>query len=80
MDAPRGELVSYLRSKPKVKSVVVHHADVEIFPDVDTEIHFWPSYTYNPCCWARSRFQAISESGMSGFIEDGGVSDGLSES
>lgn len=79
-DAPRGELVSYLRSKPKVKSVVVHHADVEIFPDVDTEIHFWPSYTYNPFRWTRLRVQAIPESGMNGFIEERGASDGLSES
>lgn len=63
VDAPRGELVSYLRSKHKVKSVVVHHADVEIFPDVDTEIHFWPSYTYNPFRWLkyRSFFEACKE-------------------
>lgn len=55
VDAPRGELISYLRSKYKVGSVVVHHADVEIFPDVETEIHFWPSYTYNPFRWLRYR-------------------------
>ena len=55
VDAPRGELISYLRSKYKVGSVVVHHADVEIFPDVETEIHFLPSYTYNPFRWLRYR-------------------------
>lgn len=55
VDAPRKELISYLRSKYKVGSVVVHHADVEIFPDVETEIHFWPSYTYNPFRWLKYR-------------------------
>ena len=55
VDAPRDELIVYLRSKYKVGSVVVHHADVEIFPDVETEIHFWPSYTYNPFRWLRYR-------------------------
>ena len=55
VDAPRGELISCLRSKYKVSSVVVHHADVEIFPDVETEIHFWPSYTYNPFRWLSYR-------------------------
>ena len=55
VDAPRGELISYLGTKYKVGSVVVHHADVEIFPDVETEIHFWPSYTYNPFRWLRYR-------------------------
>lgn len=55
VDAPRKELISYLRSKYKVVSVVVHHADVEIFPDVETEIHFWPSYTYNPFRWLKYR-------------------------
>lgn len=55
VDAPRGELISYLRSKYKVGRIVIHHADVEIFPDVETEIHFWPSYTYNPLRWLRYR-------------------------
>ena len=55
VDAPRGELISYLRTKYKVGSVVVHHADVEIFTDVETEIHFWPSYTYNPFRWLKYR-------------------------
>lgn len=55
VDAPRGKLISYLRSRYKVGSVVVHHADVEIFPDVETEIHFWPSYTYNPFRWLKYR-------------------------
>ena len=55
VDAPKKELISYLRSKYKVESIVVHHADVEIFPDVETEIHFWPSYTYNPFRWLKYR-------------------------
>lgn len=55
VDAPRKELISYLRSKYKVGSIVVHHADVEIFPDIETEIHFWPSYTYNPFRWLKYR-------------------------
>ena len=55
VDAPRRKLISYLRSRYKVGSVVVHHADVEIFPDVETEIHFWPSYTYNPFRWLKYR-------------------------
>lgn len=55
VDAPRKELILYLRSKYKVGSIVVHHADVEIFPDIETEIHFWPSYTYNPFRWLKYR-------------------------
>ena len=55
VDAPRRELISYLKSKYKVGNIVIHHADVEIFPDVETEIHFWPSYTYNPFRWLKYR-------------------------
>lgn len=53
VDAPRKELLKYLRSKYQVDSIVIHHADVSIFPDVETEIHYHPSYTYNPFRWRK---------------------------
>ena len=48
VDGSRKRVLEYLEGHYKVGSVVVHHADVEIFNDVATEIHFHPSYTYNP--------------------------------
>lgn len=37
-----------MKTRWKVGDTVIHHADVEIFKDTPTEIHFIPSFTYSP--------------------------------
>lgn len=51
INASRDDINTYLKGKYKVDKVVIHHADVSIFPDVSTEIHYYPSFTYDPFRW-----------------------------
>lgn len=53
VNATRTEIITYLKNKYNMGNIVIHHADVSIFQDVDTEIHFYPSYTYDPFRWRR---------------------------
>lgn len=48
VDGDRDDVVFFLKSMFNVGSVVYHHADVKIFDDVETEVHYLPSYSYNP--------------------------------
>lgn len=42
------EILQYLRKEHVVEHVFWHHADVIIYNDVNTEIHYRPSWMYNP--------------------------------
>lgn len=69
IEGTRDEILGYLKSKGwKVGKVVVHHADVEIFPDVSTEIHFIPSYSYSPIRYGKYKKwfadQGVTQFGM----------------
>ena len=48
VEGNRGDIYKTLKARWKVGETVVHHADVEIFKDTPTEIHFIPSFTYSP--------------------------------
>lgn len=48
VEGNRDEIYKVLKAKWKIGETVVHHADVEVFPDALTEIHFIPSFTYSP--------------------------------
>lgn len=48
VNADRKELLSFLRSRYVVEHVFYHHAEARIFDDVETEIHYRPSWMYNP--------------------------------
>ena len=48
VEGKREDIYKTLKAKWKVGETVIHHADVEIFGDVATEIHFIPSFTYSP--------------------------------
>lgn len=48
VEGSRGDIYKTLKARWKVGETVIHHADVEIFKDTPTEIHFIPSFTYSP--------------------------------
>lgn len=48
VEGNRDEIYRILKARWKVGETVIHHADVEIFKDTPTEIHFIPSFTYSP--------------------------------
>lgn len=48
VEGNRGDIYKTLKARWKVGETVIHHADVEIFKDTPTEIHFIPSFTYSP--------------------------------
>ena len=44
----RDRVVEYIKSKSNVKEVVYHHADFKILQDTEIEVHFTPSWMFNP--------------------------------
>ena len=48
VEGNRDEIYRALKKRWKVGDTVIHHADVEIFKDTPTEIHFIPSFAYSP--------------------------------
>ena len=48
VEGNRDDIYNTLKTRWKVGDTVIHHADVEIFKDTPTEIHFIPSFTYSP--------------------------------
>lgn len=48
VEGNRNEIYRTLRAHWKVDGIVIHHANVEIFEDTPTEIHFIPSFAYSP--------------------------------
>jgi len=51
------KISAYLKSRFPVRNIQIHHADAGVFMDVETEIHFRPSWSYAPwvdrkyCAW-----------------------------
>lgn len=56
VEGNRDEIYKELKAKWRVGETVVHHADVEVFADALTEIHFIPSFTYSPFLFRRYKF------------------------
>ena len=56
VEGNRDEIYKVLKAKWRVGETVVHHADVEVFADALTEIHFIPSFTYSPFLFRRYKF------------------------
>ena len=48
VEGSRDQILGYLKQKYTVHNPVIHHVDVDVFDDVPVEVHFIPSYTYNP--------------------------------
>lgn len=48
VDAPKDEVIRFLDARFQLKAVQFHHCDVKIFDDVETEVHFFPSWSYVP--------------------------------
>lgn len=73
VEGKRKNVIAFMKQRGwKVGTSVVHHTDVEIFEDVETEVHHYPSYTYSPFRWrkykrwfkeqAKIQFQLVDES------------------
>lgn len=59
VEGGRKRVLKFLRSRFKVGEAVVHHAHVEIFPDLAIEVHYLPACLYNP--FANRRLQHFFE-------------------
>lgn len=55
VEGNRDDIYKTLKARWKVGETVIHHADVEIFKDTPTEIHFVPSFTYSPFLYRKYR-------------------------
>ena len=53
VEGRRDDTYKTLKERWRVCETVIHHADVEIFKDTPTEIHFIPSFTYSPFLYRR---------------------------
>ena len=53
VEGNRDDIYKTLKARWKVGETVIHHAEVEIFKDTPTEIHFVPSFTYSPFLYRR---------------------------
>lgn len=59
VEGGRKQVLDFLRNRYKVGEAVVHHAHVEIFPDLPIEVHYLPAWLYNP--FANRRLQHFFE-------------------
>lgn len=48
VDGNRKDVTKKLSSEYKIGKIFWHHTEVEIFEDIEVEIHFYPSWLYNP--------------------------------
>lgn len=53
VEGDREEIYRILKARWNVGETVIHHAEVEIFKDTPTEIHFVPSFAYSPFLYSR---------------------------
>ena len=54
VEGKRGDVIAFMKQNGwRLGPVVVHHTDVEIFEDVSTEIHHYPSFAYSPIRWLK---------------------------
>lgn len=65
VEGGREKVLDFIRSKGyNVTHVDVKHSDVEFFDNVPVEIHFLPSYTFDPLCWRRLKKWAGRQIGI----------------
>ncbi|MBO4769146.1 MAG: nucleotidyltransferase family protein [Bacteroidales bacterium] len=48
VDGDRDRILAFLRERWEVENVVYHHAEVRMFEKTEVEVHFMPSWMYNP--------------------------------
>ena len=48
VEGGRERVLGFLRGRFRVGTAVIHHAHVDIFPDVAVEVHYLPAWLYNP--------------------------------
>lgn len=70
VDGNRDEIIRYVRERYKCGRAVIHHIDVEVFNDVLVEVHFVPSYAYNPFRYNQYR-RFFEENGEECFTNSG---------
>lgn len=47
-NAQRREIIRFLKSRVSVGEILYHHCDAKFFDDVEVEVHYRPSWFYNP--------------------------------
>lgn len=48
VEGKRDVILDFMMKNFSASKTVIHHTDVKIFENVETEIHFLPSFSYNP--------------------------------
>lgn len=73
VEGGRERVLEFLRSRFRVRTAVIHHAHVEIFPDVSVEVHYLPAWLYNPFANRRLQrfFASESEAQFSNMTSSG---------
>lgn len=74
VDGDRDAILDFLRSRYEVTNIVYHHAEVNIFEHEEVEVHFTPSWMYNPRINARlqSFFRTAKARQFANFIDNPG--------
>jgi len=74
VDGDRDEILTFLRSRYEVTNVVYHHAEVKMYEKTEVEVHFMPSWMYNPRINARlQRYFGYAKRGQfDNYLDDKG--------
>lgn len=74
VEGNRDEIYRTLKARWKVGDTVIHHADVEIFKETPTEIHFIPSFAYSPFLYHKYKqfFRKYAEQQFSNYNDEVG--------
>lgn len=74
VEGNRDEIYRTLKKRWKVGDTVIHHADVEIFKETPTEIHFIPSFAYSPFLYYKYKqfFKKNAEQQFSNYNDEVG--------
>lgn len=71
VDGRRRDVLAWVKQHCEVGQVVYHHADAKFFDDVEVELHFTPSWMFNPFlnCRMQKWFKAQSTVQMGNYSE-----------
>ena len=76
VEGNRDDIYKLLKARWNVGGIFIHHADVDIYEDVLTEIHFVPCYAYSPFFYYRYKnyFKKWADRQFANYDEEVGFS------
>lgn len=74
VEEDRDRVLRYIRViGVEINHVDVKHSDVKFFDDVPVEIHFLPSYSFDPVCWKRIKQLSSTQIHIQALLYDSSV-------